>query len=436
MRIAATAAVSSLIGVLVTGALLIKLFQHHAEQQFDAAVEDDVIHIESSLMFDDNGRLHLVTPLETDLYDTRGSGWAWQLEYEGKVLAQSKSLLPGEKLAGSLDTYDYYKTPDGVPSRGMAEKVQIDGLDRPAILRVSGARNGIDADVAAFERIAILSLGAFVAVLVLSSVVQVRYSLRPLRDLTRSIERMRFGEAGPEPYGWPVEVAPLVAELNALQGHNDTLVERGQRQAADLSHTLKTPLAVVQSIAEDVDGNVRNELLAQTRRMRDAIERNLTRVRSAGGTGRRAKVRPVVEDLEFALSRLLNKRGIVLVNQVPESAVFFGVSEDLEEMLGNLLENASKWAHTRIEVGAENVNGRLAIEVADDGPGVPDDQRNAILRRGVRLDEAMPGQGIGLPIVIDIAEVYGGTFTIERSRLSGLSAVLRVPGTIVKDRRG
>ncbi len=164
--------------------------------------------------------------------------------------------------------------------------------------------------------------------------------------------------------------------------------------------------------------------------MQDAIGRNLSRARSVGGTGRRAFVRPIIDDLEFALKRLLENRGVAVLNQVPATAVFFGVSEDLEEMLGNLMENASKWASHRIEITAKGHAGRLEIVVADDGPGVPESQREAILKRGARLDETVPGQGIGLPIVIDIAEVYAGTFTIERSRLSGLSAVLRLPGMV------
>lgn len=429
-RIALSAAVCSLIGLLLTGALLIHLFQRHSEQQFDIAMNDDVIHIESSLALDDNGKLHLVTPLETDLYDRRGSGWAWLLEYQGEVLAHSQSLLDGEQLAASLGDYRYFSTLDGVPARGIAAEVQIEGLGEPAILKVAGARAGIDAAVSGFQNIAGLSLGAFAFALVLAALIQVRVSLRPLRSLALSIERMRFGEEKPSPNGWPKEITPLVASLTALQEHNETLVLRGQRQATDLSHTLKTPLAVVQSIAEDLDEPFRGELLTQTRRIREVIERNLTRARAVGGTGRRTLVRPVVEDLALALGRLIGRHRIVLTNSVPETAVFYGISTDLEEMLGNLMENACKWSASRIDIVAQNNENALVIEVRDDGPGVPADKRDAILRRGYRLDETAPGQGIGLPIVIDIAALYHGSFSIETSPHSGMSAVLHLPGRV------
>jgi signal transduction histidine kinase len=183
-------------------------------------------------------------------------------------------------------------------------------------------------------------------------------------------------------------------------------------------------------IGEAAAPPVQDELLAQVRRMNDALSRNLTRTRATGGRGRRAPVQPIVDDLLFALSRLLEGRQLTGENLVPETAVFFGNGRDLEEMLGNLLENAAKWASSNISITANYFGQNLVVEVTDDGPGVPVEQLEEVIGRGRRLDETMPGQGMGLSIVAEIVELYEGSFRLELAENGGLCAQLTLPGTV------
>ena len=392
-------------------------------------MEDDAIHIESSLTMAPDGRtFFLTTPLETPLYDQQGSGWVWQLRDGEAVLGQSGSLPDGVLLNAPMNGSDYFLAPQGILVRGTARAISLPGLDIKPILHVAGSPNDIENEVAEFRQIAVISLGALCAVLALTGLLQVRIGLRPLRRLVGQLQGMLEGEPPPEVHGWPVEITPLVRQLQALQDHNDALIARGQRQAADLAHTLKTPLAVTQSIAEDAPPEIQEELLAQVRRMTVAIERILSRTRSIGGRGRRTGVKGISDDLLLALNRLLEQRSLTVENSIAPDLVFFGASSDLEEMLGNLLENAAKWAKTKIVLSAMATETGIVIMVDDDGPGVPESKRKAIVRRGQRLDETIPGQGLGLSITAEIIELYNGELMIERSELGGLCAALKLPG--------
>lgn len=429
-RIALTGTISSVLGFLVAGLILVHLFRQHIERRFDDAMEDDVIHIASSLARHSDGQLRLVTPLETPLYDQPGSGWVWQVRRGEQVLAQSASAPAGVVLTAPLNSSGDFRIANAPPVRGMARKIALADAGTMT-LHVAGSRERVDADVAAFRRIAIIALGVLGLGLVMIVLVQVGYGLRPLRRLANDLRAMRRGEGRPAADGWPAEVAPLAAELNALQDHNDALVERGRRQAADLAHSLKTPLAILQNVAEEVDAPLQHELFAQTRRMHIAIQRNLTRTRTAGGAGRRTEVAKTVDELQLALDRLLSERGLVAKNQVAPEIQFFGAQEDLEEMLGNLLENAAKWAGSQVLATARASSKGIVIEVRDDGPGVPEAERRNVLGRGRRLDEAGPGQGIGLAMVLDIANFYGGDLHLEEAPEGGVAAILHLPGDSV-----
>lgn len=409
--------------------MLVHLFRLNAERQFDMALEDDVIHIESSLGIAQEGQaFFLTTPLETPLYDQQGSGWTWQLRDGDVVLAQSGSLPEGVLLNAPMNASGYFHAPGGALVRGTARAISLSGLNIKPILNVAGSPAEIESEAEEFSQIAVISLGALCAVLALTGWLQVRIGLRPLRRLVGQLQGMLEGEPPPEVHGWPVEITPLVRQLHALQEHNHALIARGQRQAADLAHTLKTPLAVTQSIAEDAPPEIQEELLAQVRRMTVAIERILSRTRSIGGRGRRTEVKGITDDLLLALSRLLEQRSLQVENNIDPALVFFGASSDLEEMLGNLLENAAKWAKTRIVISARPAKTGITIMVDDDGPGVPESQREAIVQRGQRLDETIPGQGLGLSITAEIIELYNGEIKIEQSVVGGLCAALELPG--------
>jgi signal transduction histidine kinase len=280
------------------------------------------------------------------------------------------------------------------------------------------------------------SLGVVAAGAMIAGFVLVRRGLKPLNEMRRRLAEVQSGAAKQVGGRYPAEVQPLVQDLNALLAHQEQAVSRAVAKAGDLAHGLKTPLAVLSQEAERAAAAGQPELAAaigeQVERMRRQIEYHLVHARAAasGATpGAHSAVRASVEGLARTLQRLHADRGLAIDIQVPADHVVRCGREDLDEMLGNLLDNACKWGRARIAVSSQAVAGtdRLAIHVDDDGPGIPPAMRDAVLQRGVRADEAAPGSGFGLAIVRELAELYGGSIVLEAAPTGGLRARLLLP---------
>jgi signal transduction histidine kinase len=235
---------------------------------------------------------------------------------------------------------------------------------------------------------------------------------------------------------YPSEVQPLVDDLNGLLDYREQIVRRAIAKAGDLAHGLKTPLAVLSQEAERAAEAGQAELAArvgqQVERMRRQIDYHLAHARAAGSgaaSGARAAVASSVDGIARTLERLYADRGLTFEVRVDANHVVRGQREDLDEMLGNLMDNACKWARSRVAVSSRLDAAQVAIEVDDDGPGLDAAMLDAVMRRGVRADEAVPGSGLGLAIVRDLAEVYGGSVALGRSRLGGLNARLLLPAS-------
>jgi signal transduction histidine kinase len=213
--------------------------------------------------------------------------------------------------------------------------------------------------------------------------------------------------------------------------HNEALIARARVQAGNLAHALKSPLTVLRQELTEVRGERGDVLRDQVALIGDQVERVLARIRAAGplsaAAGRADLVR-VLQDLAFSLDIIHRERGIRIDIGCPPGAGFLGDAADLAEMLGNLMDNACKWARAQVRVTVEAGAATLVILIDDDGPGIPPARREAALTRGGRLDEAAPGTGLGLDIVREIAELYRGTLRLEDSPLGGLRARLALPG--------
>ena len=252
----------------------------------------------------------------------------------------------------------------------------------------------------------------------------VRSTLSRVARLHEQLTRVRKGEQQRVEGTYPSEVQPLVNELNALLDHREEAVRRALAKAADLAHGLKTPLAV---IAHESDDPV---IRQQIERMQRQIDFHLAHARAAGSAatlGARSVVAESVDGLSRTLQRLHAARGITIDSRVPAAHAVRVQREDLDEMLGNLLDNGCKWARSRVAVGSMLHGERIVITIDDDGPGLDPALREAVLQRGVRADEAAPGSGLGLAIVRDLAELYGGSIALESSPLGGLTARLELP---------
>jgi len=280
---------------------------------------------------------------------------------------------------------------------------------------------------------------AFILALAIACMVagmwQVRRGLSTVDELRTRLSSVHRGEADRVTGRYPNEVQPLVDDLNALLDHRKDLVQRAIAKAGDLAHRLKTPLAVLSQEAQRAKRDGHLELAAslgsQVERMRTQIDYHLAHARAAasGATpGTYCQVLPSADALSRTLKQLYAERGISIEVCVGAEDAVRCQREDLEEMLGNLLDNACKWARARIIVRSSDTGtGFTLITVEDDGPGLAPAMRESVLRRGVRADEAVPGSGLGLAIVRDLAELYGGSIELAESETGGLAARLRLP---------
>ena len=262
---------------------------------------------------------------------------------------------------------------------------------------------------------------------------EVRRGLLPIDRLRERLQRVREGRDARVAGDYPTEVEPLVSDLNALLEQRERAMRRAQAKAGDLAHGLKTPLAVLAREAERTGaaghGELASLLRQQVERMRSQVDYHLAQVGAvAGATGAASCfVRESAEGLARTLRRLHAERGLEIVVMVAPEHAFRGRREDLDEMLGNLLDNACKWARSRVRVGSALEDGRVVLTVDDDGPGLDPALREHVLQRGVRADEKAPGSGIGLAIVRDLAELYGGRIALEGAHEGGLRAELSLP---------
>jgi signal transduction histidine kinase len=295
---------------------------------------------------------------------------------------------------------------------------------------VAGSGDDIEADVQVFGTKVSLTLAVFGLGLLLAVWFQVLVGLRPLYAMREALGDIRRGEAERLVGNYPREIEPLAHELNALLAHNAELLERARTQAANLAHALKNPLTVIRNEARQVEGEAAGVIREQALVMARSIDRYLPQARAAGSArslGARADVHAILEDLRFSLERLYRDRNLHIQLNGLRGCRYRGEAEDLEEMLGNLLDNACKWARKRIKVHGECDGQGLSILIDDDGPGIPKQRLAEVLKRGQRLDETKPGSGLGLDIVQDIAGLYHGSLSLERSPTGGVRARLHLP---------
>jgi signal transduction histidine kinase len=257
--------------------------------------------------------------------------------------------------------------------------------------------------------------------------------LLPLRKVSQALARIRDGNARRLDGNFPAEIAPLASELNSLIEHSAEVVGRARTHVSNLAHFLKTPLTVISSEANAQPGPLADAVMRQVITMRRQVDHYLARARAAGAVdvlGNRTPVKPVLDDLARVLKRIHAERGLAIDVQCPPSLAFRGERQDLEEMAGNLIDNACKWAHSRVAISAARRDGKLELLVGDDGPGLDPEDRARAVERGERLDESVPGSGLGLAIVRDIAKLYGGSFELGDSPLGGLEGRLTLPAIV------
>ncbi len=421
--------------LLAGGLALSSLFRDYVERSFDARL---VVLLESLVAVTEigaDGQPQLSRSVGEPRFDQPYSGWYWQIGADGRPLLRSRSLwdelLPlsdapaaAEALRRDVDG------PENQPLRLLERQIALPGWASRLRYAVAGDRSEIESEVRAFNTTLSWSLGLLGLGLLLALLIQVRFGLQPLRRIRQAIVAVRTGRAQRLEGEFPVEITPLSDELNTLLEHNAAVLERARTQVSNLAHGLKTPLSVLTNEAGAASGALAETVKRQTAAMRRQVDHYLARARTAAASrvlGARTAVAPVVEDLRRTLGRIHAERRIRIDSQLQPGLYFRGERQDLEEMLGNLADNASKWAAERVFIVVRRENDRIVLIVDDDGPGLPEEQRNVAFDRGKRLDESVPGTGHGLAIVREIAELYDGTVTLDHAPLGGLRAVLVLP---------
>jgi signal transduction histidine kinase len=419
----------------VVAVLLTILFQRHIEEYFDAFMFDHMEENIAAARINEQGQLYL-TWIPTDpRFMNPHSGWYWQIYEEDKLIAGSESLLDDTVEFVLPDEENYTQIqkvvgPGGERLRALVLDVKLKGSSKVYTFAIAGSINSIRRDVEGFTSklgITLIILGTGLLIVVL---LQIRFGLKPLRLLKDSLSNIRTGKENRLPEKFPSEIQPIVHELNALLDHSEGLLERARTQVGDLAHALKNPLTVIRNEAGDIKDHRGQLIREKADAMGAYMERYLSRARAAGSgniIGASVAVQPIAKDICYLMAHMYQDKNIDIILQDLKGLYFKGDAQDLEEMLGNLMDNACKWANSKVVVKGKQRNSRLVINIDDDGPGIPEDQKESVLQRGRRLDETVSGSGLGLAIVIDLANLYHGSLTLHRSDAGGLGARLELP---------
>jgi len=451
-RITIAAAIWGLF-VLIGGALALSaIYRAQTLALVERDLQETLITLSRELIREDaflaDGR---VTNTDRDFFpndarfQTQYSGQYWAVvglkpdltiaaDFRSKSLWDEDPLLSPELIAKAVAApgvtqFGNFDGPADQRSRVAAQAIVIENRPTPLILMSAADRTPNDLAATNFRNLLLGTMIALFGGVFAAMVLGIRYSLTPLARLKADIARVREGEAQKLAGDYPVEVRPLTEELNKLIEHNREVVERARTHVGNLAHALKTPLAVLRNEAagsSQLDEVVRR----QTDAMQTNVEHYLKRARMAARAetiGARTEVRPVVDGLARLLNRLFDARGIDVTVEGSAAAIFRGEKQDFEEMIGNLMENACKWAATEVKVTIADLPRELFIEVSDDGPGLSGEERANALKRGVRLDETIPGTGLGLSIVNELAAMHKGQLELGVAPSGGLRATLRFP---------
>lgn len=435
-----------LLALVVTGFVLTSLFQESALRRLGNALADTIDELVVATTVTPEG----VTVAEIKDAQTlrvfSGKYWAVAEPAPGgglRMVARSTSLwdsdlavpedLPPRLSAAFGQTISYNAVgPKAEPLRVAASMKQLPGRAEPVVFLAGIDRSAVDADTRQFATVTWIVLLLLGAGLVLAVFVQVQVGLRPLYDLRNEIAAVRKGKAARIVRAYPLEIRPLAEQVNRLLDHNQETVERQRTHVGNLAHALKTPIAVMLAEAGSAPGALPDMVRRQTKVMQDQVDHHLRRARAAAraahGLGESTLVAEVLDEMAVMLERVFADKGVEIDWRAPDDLAFLGERQDLQEILGNLMENAGKWSRRRVRVSAGPSGlGQLVVVVEDDGPGLPADRRDEVVKRGARLDEDAPGSGLGLSIVDDLTRAYGGRLTLGDSDMGGLKAVLELP---------
>lgn len=447
-RLFLSAAILSFAILLIAGLVLSTVYRRAAEDNFDERLGVYLRALVADIATPGEAGRADPDELSDPQFELALSGWYWQitrLDSEKPQIRSSRSLfaarlprLSEQGVAAGMGgaRRGYVKGPDDRPLR-MLERIIDAGDEGIYLIQVAATTKALDAQIARFELDLVVTFCLLTLALIGSSALQLHFGLRPLRQLRQGVASIRRGQSELIEGDFPQDIAPLAGELNLLIAANRDVVERARTQVGNLAHALKTPLSVIMNEAAVDPGPLASKVEEQALIMRDQVAYYLDRARAAvraGTLSGATEVAPVIQALVRTFEKIYSARAIGFTAATPPAIRFLGERQDLEEMIGNLVDNAGKWAASEVAISValeapQDASERLFFRVTidDDGPGLAAELREAAIRRGGRIDESKPGSGLGLSIVVDLAALYGGGLALDSSPKGGLRAELRLP---------
>jgi signal transduction histidine kinase len=455
VRVVLSVSVWAVAGLIVIAVAISTLYRRDAEKSFRDLLRAHLFNVVNSISIDDNKQLAGRPELGDLQFSQPGTGWYWIAEGVGKykatpLVSPSLGASPLPEKPASEAPFDirfqrFYDMKDSVGNTVSVAETEVELDDQGDIVRfrVTGNKAVVEDSVAAFDRSLYLALTIFGAGSLLANAIAILIALRPLDRVRNALEKIRGGHSERLEGRFPTEIQPLASEVNALIDNNRRIVERARMQVGNLAHSLKTPLAVMLNETNAMKPEHRALVSQQVEAMQSQVQSYLNRARIAAQRETvltRTEARPVIDGIVRVMQKLNPDTKFAVDDEAP-GAVLAMEQQDLEEVTGNLLENAARFARSSILVslapGAEEGRETVQISIEDDGPGLDPDQIKVALKRGKRLDESRPGSGLGLSIVSEIVAEYEGRLTVDRAVSGGLRVTLILPAVMrEKSKRG
>jgi signal transduction histidine kinase len=444
-RVIAFSTMWAILAQVVVFTLITTLYRQASERGFDSLLSAHLFNLIGSVGVSEDGRLTGAPDLGDLRFSEPRSGWYWSVEpasagVTGGLRSSSMTgAIPSPSITAVPFNTEFQRSyvADGLAGEHLAvfeSEFVLDTGNQIARFRVMGNESELEEEIAAFQRSLLIYLSLFGFGMIAINAIAILYGLQPLRRVRDALAMVREGTAQRLDGRFPAEIEPLANETNALIENNRRIVERSRTQVGNLAHSLKTPLAILLNEGRALGGAKGKLIAEQAASMQQQVEHYLQRARVAAQRDSvvyRTPVKPLVERLARVIGKL-NPNTRLSVDLPEDDIVVAGEREDLEEMLGNLLENAMKWARGNVSISVaplpetEGEPDRFEISIEDDGPGIPEDKARDALKRGRRLDESKPGTGLGLAIVTDLINEYGGKLRLERGGLGGLKAIVQL----------
>ena len=437
-RLIRLAAIWYIVSLAIIAVVLIQDFSFASIKRFESGIDVLLKELVSGTRFDDSGEIERPPQYDPRL-SSPYSGLYWEvyeLDAKGQVSHKDRSLsllsrdlsLPANIDKTGEPSHYNGQGPINQPLRQVAQYLIY--KDHNLLYVIAEDSEKVNGDIETFAVITISALLVMALGSLLAIYVQVRYGLKPLDDLRAEIGRVRDGQQARLIGQYPQEILPVALQLNAYLDYNHEVLERQRTHVGNLAHALKTPLSVLMTQA-----NGQDELALQVKKQNEVmnanIDRHLRRARAAArahNDGQSTPVEAVIDELAVTLEQVFQSKSVMIDWRCEDGLCFQGEVQDLQEMLGNLMENACKWCQKRIFISANSLDDdKVCLSIEDDGAGLNPDQYNEVIKRGERLDENAPGSGLGLSIVDELARAYQGSMTLGRADLGGLKISLILP---------